>query len=200
MAALLEKFAASPSEGRWLGTMSGTSGDGLDVARVILQETDDPALPRVRSIQGDTFQYDSEFANLLRGAVESRGSFEETAEWDRQLGRTWGEIISNSIDRFGDVDAITLTGHTFFHRGASPPITLQLGAPHAIAQKTGKPVLFGFRACDLSLGGEGAPLVPLGDRVLFGQLADRVAVVNIGGISNVTWIEKDRELQARDEH
>ncbi len=198
MASLLDKVANARPEVRWLGTMSGTSGDGLDIARVTLQETDDPMLPRVCSIQGDTFQYDSEFATSLRGAVESQGSFEVTAHWDRQLGEMWGEMISDSIDRFGDVDAITLAGHTFFHRGSSPPITLQLGAPHTIAQKTGKPVLFGFRGCDLSLGGEGAPLVPVGDRVLFGELADRVAVVNIGGISNVTWIEKDRELQARD--
>jgi len=181
----------------WLGLMSGNSADGIDAAQVALDET--PAGARVRSVRGETFPFPAEFAAELRRTLESPGDFATAARSDRILGERFADAALRAIERYGPVDAIALSGHTFSHRPSEdPPSTLQLGSTHFVAERTGLPVLAGFRAADLARGGEGAPLVPAGDRVLFGALAETVAVVNIGGISNATWLARGAPPRAAD--
>lgn len=195
LAALVE--LAGRGRVAWLGLMSGNSADGIDAARVLLEESPDG--PRVRAIDGETFPFRREFAADFRRSLESEGDWGRAARFDRILGERFAAAAIEAIERFGPVDAIAVSGHTFSHRPADdPPSTLQLGSLAFVAERTGRPVLGGFRAADLARGGEGAPLVPAGDRVLFGALADRVAVVNIGGISNATWLERGSEPRAAD--
>ncbi len=181
----------------WLGLMSGTSGDGIDAARVELEETSSG--PKVVSIAGETIPFDPDLSVALRRVLESAGDFTAAARWDRLLGERFADAAARAIAHHGPVDAIALSGHTFSHRPSeASPATLQLGSPHCVSERTGRPVLFGFRAADLARGGEGAPLVPAGDRVLFGHLGNPIAVVNIGGISNVTWIARGEDPAAAD--
>jgi anhydro-N-acetylmuramic acid kinase len=188
---------AARGSAAWLGLMSGNSADGIDAARVELEETSGGA--RVRSVRGETFPFPPEFSAEFRRVLESPGDFATAARFDRILGERFAAAAERAIERFGPVDAIAVSGHTFSHRPADePPSTLQLGSACFVAERTGLPVLAGFRAADLARGGEGAPLVPAGDRVLFGGLAETVAVVNIGGISNATWLEHDAPPRAAD--
>jgi len=177
--------------------MSGNSADGIDAARVELEET--AAGARALSVAGDTFPFPPDFAAELRRVLESPGDFATAARYDRILGERFAAAAERAIARFGRVDAIVVSGHTFSHRPADdPPSTLQLGSPHIVAERTGLPVIAGLRAADLARGGEGAPLVPAGDRVLFGSLAGTVAVVNIGGISNATLLARGETPRAAD--
>ena len=188
-----------PQQGEvaWLGIMSGTSGDGIDVARVTIDEG--LGGPRVTSVEGTTLPFSAPLARRLDRALHSPGSFESASRWHAELGEEFGDAAAEGIARFGEVAGIALSGQTFAHYPIEvPPHTLQLGCPHRVAQRTGCPVLFDLRTTDVAAGGEGAPLVPAGDRVLFGGLGERVAVVNIGGISNVTLLCGDDDPRAAD--
>lgn len=195
LAALLA--ARDRGQVRWVGLMSGTSGDGIDAARVVVRETEDG--PRVEEVEGGTIPFDSEFRTELRDAVGGTGSFAEAARLDRALGERFAEAARVAIESHGPVDAIALSGHTVSHLpAANPAATLQVGAPSIVAERVGLPVVAGFRTADLARGGEGAPLVPAGDRVLYGHLGDPLAVVNVGGISNVTWLVRGADPTAAD--
>ena len=186
-------------EGRshWLGLMSGTSCDGIDVARVAIEESAEQ--PKVVSVEGCTVPFERAFAHELRDRLSGTGSFAEAARADARLGDRFAEAALHALATWGPVDGIALSGHTYSHLPAEvPPTTLQLGSAFRVAERTGTPVLSAFRLADVARGGEGAPLVPAGDRVLFGSLAPRVAVINIGGISNVTWLEQGRDPSACD--
>ena len=179
--------------------MSGTSCDGIDVACVELEECEETASARMISVQGFTVPFKNPVAAALRGLLATPGSFADAARADVELGELFADAAERGLAAWGRVDGIALSGHTFSHLPAeTPACTLQLGSPAIVAERTGTPVLFGFRAADVARGGEGAPLVPAGDRVLFGELADPIAVVNIGGISNVTWLERGRDPAAVD--
>ncbi len=181
----------------WLGLMSGTSCDGIDAVRLTLEEAESG--PRRIECRGGTIPFEPDFARALREVLVEGGSAAECARWDARLGERFAAAARHAIEERGPVDGIALSGHTFAHLSAeSPRSTLQLGSPAIVAERTGRPVLGGFRAMDVARGGEGAPLVPAGDRVLFGALGARVAVINIGGISNVTWLVRGEEPQAID--
>ena len=116
------------------------------------------------------------------------------------LGRTdvaLGRFIGTAVNRFladagrdpGDIAAIGSHGQTVRHRPEGPqPFTLQIGDPNVIAELTGITTVADFRRRDLAAGGEGAPLVPRFHEVLFRSADESRAIVNIGGIGNVTLL------------
>ncbi|MEM7167759.1 MAG: anhydro-N-acetylmuramic acid kinase [Planctomycetota bacterium] len=178
-----------PGEYTWLGLMSGTSCDGIDAACVRLTETGDAVVPvRVTTVVGETLPFPSDVGERLRTAAD--GSLADAARWDRVLGESFAAAALHATEQWGRPDGIAVSGHTFAHlpQGAAST-TLQLGNAAIVAAQTAVPVVSGFRTADVAAGGEGAPLVPAGDRVLFAHLGARVAVVNVGGISNVTVID-----------
>lgn len=175
---------------RWLGLMSGTSCDGIDAALVEVEERAG-ALPRARVVGGAVEPFRREVEEALLAALESGAPVEDAALWDSRLGRHFADAALGLERRFGPADAIALSGHTFAHLpNAEPRATLQLGSPAIVAARTGRMVVAGFRAADVALGGEGAPLVPAADRILFGEAERDVAVLNLGGISNLTWLPR----------
>ena len=181
----------------WCGLMSGTSTDGIDAARVSIAI--DEGVGRVVSVEGISVPFDGDTARRLRTDLESDRSAEAATRWHQVLGDLFAAAACQLIDRFGDCHGIALSGHTFSHRpGATPPSTLQAGCPVRVAETTGLPVIDGFRRADVAGGGEGAPLVPAGDRLLFAHLGGDLAIVNIGGISNVTWLPAEGDPSARD--
>ncbi len=159
-----------------IGVMSGSSLDGLDVAycRFVKHDRWEHAIE-----EATTVPYDDGMRRRLLGAM--KGSALELARLDRDLGRL---IARACNDLRGDrpLDLISSHGHTIFHQPAEG-LTTQIGHGAQIAALTGRPVVFDLRSKDVALGGQGAPLVPFGERVLFPGMD---TFLNLGGIANVS--------------
>ena len=169
-----------------LGIMSGTSLDGLDLALCSFSMSGD----RIDYVihKAITIPYTTEFRNSLSGICQS-GALELSL-----LNVRYGEWIGEQCLQFLKVcslkpQLVASHGHTVFHR---PDIrfTLQIGSGAAIAAVTGITTVSDFRSLDVALGGQGAPLVPLGDRLLFGNHA---ACINLGGFANISFPENGRQ-------
>jgi anhydro-N-acetylmuramic acid kinase len=166
---------------RAIGLMSGTSLDGIDAALVATdgrgQVEPGPAL---------TLPYDKTFRTRLRAVLGGQG---DVAGVERDLTDLHAEAVRLLQSRHG-IDAVDLVGfhgHTILHRPREGR-TWQIGDGARLAALTGIDVVADFRTADVAAGGEGAPFVPLYHRALAGPLERPLAVLNIGGVANVTWI------------
>lgn len=156
--------------------MSGTSLDGLDVAYCEIDEMG------FQLLAAETYPYNEDWLKRLT-TIERASAYEYTL-LDMQLGHYFGQIVNLfRKDYQGHVDAVASHGHTIFHQ-PELGLTTQIGDGDAIAAETGLPVVYRFRNLDVALGGQGAPLVPIGDRMLFGKYD---ACVNLGGICNISY-------------
>lgn len=168
-----------------LGIMSGTSLDGVDIA---LCEISSPTSCRL--LAAHTYPYPPEWRSRLASLVKA--SALEYALADVELGRHLGRCANlflreRGLDR---PDLIASHGHTVFHQ-PERGLTAQIGQGDALAAETGVSVVHGFRTLDVALGGQGAPLVPVGDRLLFG---DYDACLNLGGIANISYDDAFRRV------
>ncbi len=170
---------------RVLGLMSGTSLDGLDMACVDL--TFERSW-KFRLIKAQTFRYSKHWHKILSTAHELSGA--ELMHHHGQYGSYLGKMCATflSKQRIKNVDFIASHGHTIFHQ-PKRGFTFQLGDGAAIHATTGLPVVCDFRSLDVQLGGEGAPLVPVGDRYLF---PDADVCLNLGGIANLSMEVKGK--------
>ena len=176
---------------RIVGLMSGTSGDGIDAARIELRERPG-SLPELVGIEGRIDPFPEGIRVRLLRDLATVPDVETAARWDAQLGELFARSAERLIHDCGPADLIAVSGHTFCHlSGEGPARTLQLGNPAVVAERNRLPVVAGFRAADVARGGEGAPLVPAGDRVLFAEPGRNVVVINLGGIANLTWLAAD---------
>jgi len=125
----------------------------------------------------------------------------ETAALDRDLALAHAAVVAPLLEKAGiaaqDVDLIGFHGHTILHRPAAG-ITRQLGDGGLLARTVGIPVVSQFRSADVAAGGQGAPLAPLYHAALAADLPKPLAILNLGGVGNVTWIGADGDLQAFD--
>ncbi|MCS7019474.1 MAG: anhydro-N-acetylmuramic acid kinase [Cytophagales bacterium] len=159
-----------------LGMMSGTSLDGLDLALVEFWQNKQW---QFRLCNAETVPYSEEWQAKL-STLENSSAF-DYALTDVTLGRYFGEQARLFISKQAQKPLfIASHGHTIFHQPAIG-LTAQIGNGAALAATAGYPVICDFRQLDVALGGQGAPLVPLGDRLLFAQYD---FCVNLGGISN----------------
>ncbi len=172
----------------FLGLISGTSRDGLDVALVALGDGP-PEL-----IEARCFPYPHRLRHALDAVIDRgrRPRTEEVGFLDRDLGRFFATCCSELLETTGlpasIVRAIGSHGQTVWHEpSGDDPVSLQLGHAGTLARETGITVVSNFRSADLAAGGEGAPLAPLLHRELFGHLAPCV-VLNLGGIANLTLL------------
>lgn len=177
---------------RWCGLMSGTSADGIDAAVVEFSEGE----LRPRVLGGVTIPFSAAVTERLIDDLRQPPSVETAAAWDRELAHAFAEAALRAREEVGDFDAVALSGHTFAHLPQLPS-TLQLGNPALVAQRLDRPVVAGFRATDVARGGEGAPLVPAADRKFFGEPNETVVVLNVGGISNLTWLPAGYAMEPR---
>ncbi|HVH13282.1 MAG TPA: anhydro-N-acetylmuramic acid kinase [Longimicrobium sp.] len=178
---------------RLIGLMSGTSLDGVDAALVDVEGSGTEDV-RVRVLHALTVPYADDRRRMIHDAIVA-GSAEALCGLHADLGEWLAEAAlavcrAASVD-VATVDAIGSHGQTVWHR---PPAegrrgaTLQLGDPATIAERTGRPVVSDFRTRDVAAGGQGAPLVPWTDQLLF-SVPDRArALQNLGGIGNVTRV------------
>jgi anhydro-N-acetylmuramic acid kinase len=171
--------------------MSGTSLDGIDVAMV---ETDG----RERVIPGPalTIAYPPEFRERLRAVLGGVGAVPEVED---ELTRLHAEAVDQFLGRHPGtvIDIVGLHGHTILHRPAERR-TWQLGDGSLLARLLGCDVVADFRSADVAAGGEGAPLAPLFHAALAAALPKPLAILNIGGVANVTWIGEGGQILAFD--
>jgi len=176
-----------------LGLMSGTSLDGVDAALVV---TDGIAVERLGPAL--TVSYDDGRRARLRSVLGGVGPVEEV---EADITRFHAEVVERLLAENGlaaaEVDVIGFHGHTIAHRPQDRQ-TWQIGDGKLLAELTGIPVVNDFRSADVAAGGQGAPLVPVFHRALAAGIARPVAVLNLGGVGNVTWIGDDDTLLAFD--
>lgn len=168
-----------------LGIMSGTSLDGLDLCLCEFEESDKGWTYKI--IRAKTLDYNKEWFLKLQQAHEL--NFEQLYYLHMDYARYISTCIKNFI-REEEVDLIASHGHTIYHQ-ADKGFSFQLGNPQLIACLCGIKTIGDFRTMDILLGGQGAPLVPMGDRVLFKEYQ---ACVNLGGFSNISFEIKNERI------
>lgn len=169
----------------FIGALSGTSIDGIDVALVRFA-------PRPELVASHGKAYPAELRReLLALCVPGENEIDRMGRADVAVGRLFAAAVNELLVKAGvapdEVSAVGSHGQTIRHRpGFAPPFTLQIGDPNVIATLTGLPVVADFRRKDMALGGQGAPLVPAFHEAIFRQSGIDRVVVNIGGIANLT--------------
>ncbi len=168
--------------------MSGTSLDGLDICYASFTETNNQWSFEI--LRAETFPYSKEWEDALKTAIHL--SSEDLAALNSKYGFYLGEVVQQFIlkHHIKKIDLIASHGHTVFHQ-PERKFTLQIGDGRAINLLTGIPVVYDFRMQDVLLGGNGAPLVPIGDHHLF---SDYEACLNIGGFSNISFHKNNQRI------
>ena len=171
-----------------LGLMSGTSLDGIDAALV---QTDGEQILGFGASM--TIPYDEAFRAQLREAVHGRG---DMLAIENEITLKHADAVKALLAKANitkkHIDVIGFHGQTVAHR-PQEKLTWQIGNGALLAEKTGIDVVCDFRRRDMATGGEGAPLVPLFHAALSRQMELPIAIVNIGGIANVTWIGRSEK-------
>lgn len=163
-----------------IGLMSGSSLDGLDIAYVNFSHDNKKWFFQI--VEAGNIPYTDEWKNKLSEAFNKNES--ELKELDIEYGKYLGSITKKFIKKYElDPKLIASHGHTIFHM-PEKGYTLQIGNGQEIANETGIMTINDFRTEDVKKGGQGAPLVPIGDKYLF---ADFPICLNIGGIANVSY-------------
>lgn len=166
-----------------IGLMSGTSLDGVDIALCKFARTETGWKFAVTDAQ--TFSYSASWKNKLVAAETCSGL--ELISLHKEYGDYLGELILHFLEKQSlRPDYISSHGHTIFHQ-PEKRITFQLGDGAFIAAKTGITTISDFRNLDVALYGQGAPLVPIGDELLFGEYDQ---CLNLGGFSNISFHDK----------
>lgn len=178
----------------YIGLMSGTSMDAVDAAAVDLGGANPRLLATVSHPYPPALR--NRLVELCNGTSQELAHY---AQLDAELGRLFGEtalaVISREIISAREIVAIGSHGQTIRHYPANePPSSLQIADPNIIASMTGITTVADFRRRDMSVGGQGAPLVPAFHAVLFRQRGKTRVVLNLGGIANITILPGDRRL------
>ena len=171
-----------------IGLMSGTSLDGVDIASCVIRRMDGTWAFAIEHAQ--TVQYSSNWKKKLQAASDMRA--DDLLALHSAYGNYLGVLVRafRTKRRIRSVDFIASHGHTIFHQ-TSRGLTFQLGNGMALHAATDLPVVYDFRSLDVALGGQGAPLVPAGDRLLFSEYS---ICLNIGGIANLSTDVRGRRI------
>src|SRR4051794_16325702 len=176
------------------GAMSGTSADGVDVALVQIAGSGQGMSAKL--LRHHHVPYDAPLRTAIFAMREAgETSLGSLANIGRRISLTYARAINEAMNAAGmtsaDIAAIAAHGQTLFH---APPDTLQWLDPALLAAETGCAVVSGFRRADCAAGGQGAPLVPFADYVLFRHPTRSRLLVNLGGIANVSHVPADSAI------
>src|SRR5262245_18523639 len=171
------------------GAMSGTSADGVDVA--IVSVTGRGLEMSARLLHHHHVPYDPHVRqSIFRSRQNGTISLADLAKLGREISLTYARAVSESLApsrlKPNDLACISAHGQTLFH---DPRNTIQWLDPALIAAEVGCAVVSDFRRADCAAGGEGAPLVPFADYILFRHPTKNRVLLNIGGIANITWLK-----------
>lgn len=173
-----------------IGTMSGTSLDGLDIAYCSFEFSNNKWDFKINETQ--TIEFPNNLKENLESAIKMNGL--DLMITDNSFGNFIGlsikDFISNKNIKRKEIDCIASHGHTVFHQ-PEINLTTQIGNGANISSATNLPVICDFRTADISLGGQGAPLVPIGDKLLFSEYD---YCINLGGIANISFEENSHRI------
>lgn len=168
-----------------VGLMSGTSLDGMDAALVRFRGPTQAELVAFASRP-----YDADERAELRAALEGRAAAPALARLHVRIAEWATEAVQSVLHAGGTradgVDGIAFPGQTIWHE--PPLVSWQLGEPAVLAEAFGTRVVHSFRARDVAAGGQGAPLVPMADLLLFGSAERSRVLLNLGGMANITLV------------
>lgn len=181
------------------GVMTGTSLDGIDIA--IAKFSNSNQRHSFELLLWETLPYPEKLKELAFKLINEKITIGEVSDFNVLIAKAYSQAILEAIDahRFelSEIDAVSVHGQTVYHNPPSKvqlqvqtASTLQLCSLSTLSHLLGKPVLGDFRAADLIKGGEGAPLVPIFDYEFLKSDETNVIALNIGGISNITYIPK----------
>ncbi|MFA6192787.1 MAG: anhydro-N-acetylmuramic acid kinase [Sulfurimonas sp.] len=173
---------------KYIGVMSGTSLDGIDV---VLCEINSKSC---RLLFSSEYPFDKKLKEDVLHAINAPITLEFIGHLDTRLGELFANAINSFIEEKNlspdEVTAIGLHGQTLWHQpGGDFPFSMQLGNPNVLTAKTGISVVCDFRRKDIANGGQGAPFAPAFHKEIFGSLGRKTAVVNIGGMANITFLD-----------
>ncbi|EAZ81673.2 anhydro-N-acetylmuramic acid kinase [Algoriphagus machipongonensis] len=169
-----------------IGLMSGTSGDGLDVAYCHFEKNENWNFEIIRT---HTYPFPEVLGNRLQRSHTLSGL--ELHLLDVEFGKWMGEVV-HAFCKEAQIhpDAVCSHGHTVFHQ-PQHGLSLQIGNGYALHQASRLKVINDFRMMDVQLGGQGAPLVPIGDKLLFSEID---YCLNLGGIANISMEHQDQRI------
>lgn len=184
-----------------LGLMSGTSLDGLDLALCDVQGFDSET--KIELLDFASIDMPKDFKEkILKVSNPETSSVDDISSLNMELGQWYAEASKQfltDINFTKPIDFIASHGQTIYHipkdTKKHQASTLQIGDPSLMAEYHKCPVVFNFRTMDMALGGEGAPLVPFVDYVLYGSKSKSMILQNIGGIGNLTFLPKDGKIE-----
>ena len=202
---MLEEIRSKPVR-RVVGLMSGTSVDGIDAALVEIGGTDEA--PEVRLVAFEDRPWPEEVRRQIFPLFRP-----ETATVDKigymnfLMGEIYARSVSSVVEKAGltlaDIDLIGSHGQTIWHApevcgkdGFPVRFTVQIGEGSVIAARTGVPTVSDFRVADMAAGGQGAPLVPFSEYLLYRRPGETILLQNIGGIGNMTVLPGDEGPEA----
>jgi anhydro-N-acetylmuramic acid kinase len=173
-----------------IGTMSGTSLDGLDIAYCTFEISNNQWSFKINS--ATTINYSANLKEKLATAPQMNGIglMKLNNEFGNFIGKSVNEFILKNNINTTEISCISSHGHTVFHQ-PEINITTQIGNGANISAITKLPVICDFRTTDIALGGQGAPLVPIGDKLLFSAYD---YCINLGGIANISFEENSQRI------
>ena len=183
-----------------IGLMSGTSLDGVDA--ILVEITNE----KFKQIKFVTLPYNESFKEkIFRNLSDSTAKLSEISSLNFELGYKFVEaidlLLKDTKYTYKDIEFVASHGQTIWHdpKGNkcenAVPSTLQIGEPSVISYKTGIKTISNFRTMDVAAGGEGAPLVPYTEYMLFKSDSQNIVLQNIGGISNLTYLPKKCSIE-----
>jgi len=186
---------------RIAGLMSGTSADGVDVAII------DFAIDALKMLAFDTYPYPPSAGKAISKLFrDEKTTVSDICHLNFAIGEVFADAVlklcRKSRISINSIDLIGSHGQTIYHNPKGSRFgklllrsTLQIGEPCIIARRTGKTVVADFRPADIAAGGQGAPLVPYADYLLFSHKKKNRIVQNIGGIANLTWLKAHADIE-----
>ncbi len=172
----------------YIGVMSGTSLDGIDIS---LCEIDDS---RCKELHSAYYRYDAKIKEDVLKSIVSCVRLKSIGELNHALGRSYATAIqkfltTNSLAS-SSIKAIGLHGQTLWHEpNSDTPFSMQLGDASLVSKLVGIDVVSDFRSADIAVGGQGAPLTPAFHKFMFDDAKRKTAVLNLGGIANITLLD-----------
>jgi len=173
----------------YIGVMSGTSLDGVDIA---LCEID---TAECKLLHYKEFNYDTALKKEVLNAIDSPLTLQDFGALDAKLGAFFAQKIQQFLEHFSlkkeQINAIGLHGQTLWHSPDTPhPFSLQLGNANIVVAQTGIATVSDFRSMDIANGGEGAPFAPAFHQFYYQNTQTQRAVLNIGGMANITLLKE----------
>ena len=175
----------------YIGLLSGTSVDGIDAALVKINENS------MVLIETHESPYSSELKQALQSIIKTQNtSLQQLSDIDvkcaHEFSKTVNQLLKKAKINLSDIIAIGSHGQTIFHQPEGGLAnTLQIGSPHVLAALTGIDVVSNFRNIDMAFEGQGAPLAPVIHEVLYAKEDSNTAIINLGGIANISLVGKD---------